>query len=61
MEQVSLKQIFFGGVTMQVPEIWNVETEELQEFDGQKFVELYLPARTAIVLKERPCKKKKKA
>ena len=36
MEQVSLKQIFFGGVTMQVPEIWNVETEELQEFDGQK-------------------------
>ena len=36
MEQVSLKQIFFGGVTMQVPEIWNVETEDLQEFDGQK-------------------------
>ena len=32
-----------------------------KEFDGQKFVELYLPARTAIVLKERPCKKKKKA
>ena len=30
-----------------------------KEFDGQKFVELYLPARTAIVLKARPCKKKK--
>ena len=30
-----------------------------KEFDGQKFVELYLPARTAIVLKARRCKKKK--
>lgn len=36
MEQVSLKQISYGGVTMLVPEIWEVETEELQEFDGQK-------------------------
>ena len=28
-----------------------------KEFDGQHFVELYLPARTAVVLKERPIKK----
>ena len=25
----------YGGMTMQVPEIWNIETEELLEFDGQ--------------------------
>jgi len=31
-----------------------------KEFDGQVFVELYLPARTAVVLKERPCLKPKK-
>ncbi len=31
-----------------------------KEFDGQKYVEIYLPARTAIVLKARPGKKKKK-
>ena len=36
MEKISLKQIYYGGVTMLFPEIWNVETEELQEFDGQK-------------------------
>ena len=31
-----------------------------KEFDGQKFVELYLPARTAVVLKERPASKRSK-
>ena len=31
-----------------------------KEFDGQKFVELYLPARTAIVLKQRPAAKRGK-
>ena len=36
MENISLKQIYFGGVTIQVPEIWSVETEELDEMDGSK-------------------------
>ena len=31
---VALKQVYFGGMTVQVPEIWQVETEELQEADG---------------------------
>ena len=35
MEHISLKQVYFGGVTMQVPEIWEVETEEFEEFEGQ--------------------------
>ena len=35
MEQAGLKQMEYGGMTMQVPEIWNIETEELLEFDGQ--------------------------
>jgi len=32
-------------------------TYPTKEFNGQHFVELYLPARTAVVLKERPVKK----
>ena len=31
-----------------------------KQFDGQPYVELYLPARTAIVLKERPVRKSPK-
>lgn len=34
MEQIALKQIYHGGVTMLVPEVWNVETEEYDEADG---------------------------
>ena len=43
---------------------WNrVEhiTYPAKEFDGQQFVELYLPARTAIVLKEGKIRKPVKA
>lgn len=36
MENIALKQVYFGGVTVQVPEIWEVETEEMVEADGQK-------------------------
>lgn len=36
MENIALKQIYFGGITIQVPEIWNVDTEEIDEMDGQK-------------------------
>ena len=35
-------------------------TYQTKVFDGQHFVELYLPARTAIVLKEKPLRKSKK-
>ena len=35
MEQAALKQVQYGGMTTQAPEIWDVETEEHQEFDGQ--------------------------
>lgn len=34
MEQIALKQIYHGGVTMLAPEIWDVETEEYDEADG---------------------------
>jgi len=36
MEKVSLKQVYWGGVTVRIPEIWNVETEEMLEADGGK-------------------------
>lgn len=36
MNKIALRQIYFGGVTIQIPEIWNAETEELIEEDGQK-------------------------
>lgn len=36
MNKIALRQVYFGGVTIQIPEIWNVETEELIEEDGQK-------------------------
>ena len=39
MENIAVKQIYFGGVTIQIPEIWNVETEEINELDGQQSVQ----------------------
>ena len=36
MENIALRQVYYGGVTLQIPEIWNVETEEMTEEDGQK-------------------------
>jgi hypothetical protein len=36
MENITLKQVYFGGVTVQVPEIWNVETEMYTEPDGRE-------------------------
>lgn len=32
---MELRQVFYGGITIQVPQSWDVETEELQEADGQ--------------------------
>lgn len=34
MDKIVLKQVHHAGITMQVPEIWEVETEEFQEEDG---------------------------
>jgi len=36
MENIALRQVYYGGVTLQIPDIWNVETEEMTEEDGQK-------------------------
>lgn len=36
MKDIALKQIHFSGITMQIPEIWNYETEEYNEEDGTK-------------------------
>lgn len=44
MENIALKQVYFGGVTVQVPEIWEVETEEMVEADGQKSYSIAIEA-----------------
>lgn len=36
MKNIALRQVYYGGVTVQVPEVWSVETEEMVEADGQK-------------------------
>ena len=36
MKDIALKQIHFHGITMQIPEIWDYETEEYNEEDGSK-------------------------
>ena len=33
MKDIALKQIHFCGITMQIPEIWEYETEEYNEED----------------------------
>jgi hypothetical protein len=36
MSNVALKQVSFGGVTLEIPEIWNVVTESYTEPDGRE-------------------------
>lgn len=36
MSDIALKQVHFEGITMQIPEVWNYETEEYNEEDGTK-------------------------
>lgn len=36
MSEVSLKTICFGGVSLQIPEIWSVTTESYTEQDGRE-------------------------
>lgn len=35
MKDIALKQVFFEGITIQVPEIWEVITDEFVEEDGK--------------------------
>lgn len=44
MENIALKQVYFGGVTVQMPEIWEVETEEMVEADGHKSYSIAIEA-----------------
>ena len=36
MKNVALKQVYFEGVTMQIPEIWDATTEVYDEEDGTR-------------------------
>lgn len=36
MKNVPLKQIHYNGVTMQIPQVWNYQSEEFTEEDGTK-------------------------
>ena len=36
MKQVALKQISFGGISLQIPEVWNTITESYTEPDGRE-------------------------
>jgi hypothetical protein len=45
MNNIALKQIHFSGITMQIPEIWNCETEEYNEPDGTKSYSMSISAK----------------
>ena len=45
MKKVALKQVHYEGITMQVPEIWGVETETYLEEDGSKSYTLSVNAK----------------
>ncbi|MBO5815531.1 MAG: hypothetical protein J6R30_05400 [Bacteroidales bacterium] len=45
MKKVSLKQVHYEGISMQVPEIWGVETETYLEEDGSRSYTLSVNAR----------------
>lgn len=34
MDKIALKQVYYEGITMQIPEIWNAESETYNEEDG---------------------------
>ncbi len=36
MKNIPLKQIHYQGVTMQIPQVWNYQSEEFTEEDGTK-------------------------
>lgn len=45
MKQVSLKQVHYHGITIQIPEIWDAATEEFKEADGSKSYSMSINAR----------------
>ena len=45
MNDIALKQIHFSGITMQIPQIWNYETEEYDEQDGTKSYSMSISAK----------------
>ena len=45
MSNIPLKQIYFSGITMQIPEIWDYETEEHKEEDGTTSYSLSVSAK----------------
>lgn len=45
MSNVALKQVHYQGITMQVPEIWDYETEEYNEEDGTKSYTMSISAK----------------
>ena len=45
MSNIALKQIHFEGITMQIPEVWDYETEEYQEEDGTKSYSMSVSAK----------------
>ena len=44
MKNIALKQVHYEGITIQIPEIWNVETEEFNEADGTKSYSMSISA-----------------
>ena len=34
--EINLKQVYFGGVTLQIPEVWTAECEMYDEPDGRQ-------------------------
>ena len=44
MSNIALKQVHFKGITMQIPEVWEYETEEYTEEDGTKSFSLSINA-----------------
>ena len=45
MSEIALKQVHFEGITMQVPEIWQYETDVFDEADGTKSYTLSISAK----------------
>ena len=36
MNEIALKSVTFGGLSIQIPEIWNATTESYTEPDGRE-------------------------
>lgn len=46
---INLKQIYFGGVTLQIPEVWTAETEMYDEPDGRQCASIDVSAQEGDV------------